>query len=267
MGRETPGRWSVGVDTRSGTSARDAGREPRYVASVTSPATFELRGVTAGPAGSPILHDVDLSVPMEGILAVAGPSGSGKSTLLRLLNRLDDPLAGSVAWRGRDVVEWDPTELRRRVAMVFQRPPIFPGTVFDNLAVASADLDRPGAVAAMDRVGLSPELLDRSAGDLSGGEAQRMSIARALLTEPDVLLADEPTAALDGAARRRIEDLGLAIARSGVPIVWITHDTDQLRRMADHVVVLVDGSVAAFGHLDELDHHVDPTVRQLVGAS
>ena len=93
-----------------------------------------------------------------------------------------------------------------------------------------------------------------------------MSIARALLTDPSVLLADEPTAALDGAARRTVEDLGMEVAGSGVPIVWITHDTDQLRRMADHAVVLIDGEVAAFGHLAELDVHGDRRVRELVGA-
>ena len=93
-----------------------------------------------------------------------------------------------------------------------------------------------------------------------------MSIARALLTEPDVLLADEPTAALDAASRRTIEELGRAIADSGVPIVWITHDTEQLRRLANHVVVLIDGGVAAFGHLHDLDVHDDPIVRELVGA-
>lgn len=233
---------------------------------MTSPATFELRGVSAGPVGSPILHHIDLSVPVDGVLAVAGPSGAGKSTMLRLLNRLDDPLEGSVAWRGRDLREWDPTELRRRVAMIFQKAPIFPGSVFDNFRVAMPDITDERARHVLAHVGLSSELLERSASDLSGGEAQRMSVARALLTDPEVILADEPTAALDGAARRKIEDLGREIAANGVPIVWITHDTDQLRRIADHVVVLIDGGVAAFGHVDELDHHDDPTVRALVGA-
>lgn len=233
---------------------------------VTSPAVFELRGVSAGPADEPILRDVELSVPVEGILAVAGPSGAGKSTLLRLLNRLDDPVAGAVRWQGRDLRDWDPTELRRRVAMIFQKAPLFPGTVRDNFRVALPDVSDERARHVLDHVGLAPELLDRAAVDLSGGEAQRMSLARALLTDPEVVLADEPTAALDGASRRMIEELGRRIVASGVPIVWITHDTDQLRRLADHVVVLLDGGVAAFGHLDDLDRHDDPRVRELVGA-
>lgn len=233
---------------------------------VTAPATFQLRGVSAGPADAPILRAIDLEVPCEGILAVAGPSGAGKSTMLRLLNRLDDPLDGSVCWEGRDVRDLDPTELRRRVAMIFQKAPIFPGTVLDNLRVALPDVAVDRARHVLDHVGLPPALLDRSATDLSGGEAQRMSIARALLTNPDVLLADEPTASLDRRSRHKIEELGRGIADGGVPIVWITHDTEQLRRLADHVVVLIDGGVAAFGHLSDLDHHDDRRIRDLVGA-
>jgi putative ABC transport system ATP-binding protein len=233
---------------------------------VTGPPTFELTEVVAGPPEAPILKGITLQVPCEGILAVAGPSGAGKSTLLRLLNRLDDPVSGSIRLDGRDITDWEPRELRRRVAMIFQSAPIFPGTVFDNFRVALDGLDLERAHHVLDHVGMPRELLDRPADQLSGGEAQRMTIARALLTEPRVLLADEPTAALDGAARRTIEDLARELADSGVPLVWITHDTAQLRRLADHAVVLVDGDVAAFGHLDELDRHDNPRVRELVGA-
>lgn len=238
-----------------------------YGAEVPAPPTFELVDVVAGPSDAPILKGVSLTVPCDGILAVAGPSGSGKSTLLRLLNRLDDPLSGSITWEGRELSEWDPRELRRRVAMVFQKAPIFPGTVMDNFRVAAPEVDQERAHHVLDHVGMPRDLLDRKADRLSGGEAQRMSIARALLTNPAVLLADEPTAALDRVARRTVEDLGMEVAASGVPIVWITHDTAQLRRLADHAVVLIDGEIAAFGHLPELDRHHDERVRELVGAN
>jgi len=223
-------------------------------------------GVSAGPADQPILRDISLSIPVEGILAVAGPSGAGKSTLVRLLNRLDDPVAGTVALEGSDLRDWDPATLRRHVGMVFQKAPVFAGTVHDNLCVADPDVTDERARHVLEHVALPPELLDRPADRLSGGEAQRMSIARALLTRPKVLLADEPTAALDGEARRAVEDLGREIADGGVPIVWITHDTDQLRRLADHVLLLADGQLLAFGHLSELDEHPDPLVRSLIGA-
>lgn len=234
---------------------------------MSSADAFELIGVDAGPvSGQPILRSIDLVVPANGVTVLAGPSGAGKSTLLRLLNRLDDPVAGEVRWRGRALTEWSPTDLRRQVAMVFQRAPIFPGTVLDNLRVAVADVavDRAGHV--LEHVGLNAELLDQAADSLSGGEAQRMCVARALLTDPAVLLADEPTAALDRAARTTVEDLGRMLADTGVAVIWVSHDTDQLRRLADHVIVLADGAVRAVGHLAELDASDDLLVRQSVGA-
>jgi putative ABC transport system ATP-binding protein len=229
--------------------------------------SFELREVVAGPAEAPVLRSVSVDVPCRGVTAVAGPSGAGKSSLLRLLNRLDDPGAGTVVWDGSDLRSWDPVELRRRVGMVFQRPPIFEGTVLENLRVASPGLGRAAAVAALERVALGSELVERNAADLSGGEAQRMCFARAMLTEPVVLLADEPTSSLDAASRRTVESLAADLAAGGTPMVWVSHDVDQLRRLADHVIVLVAGGVAATGTLAELDAHADPLVRELVGAS
>lgn len=234
---------------------------------MSSPDAFELIDVSAGPlAGDPILRSIDLVIPANGVTVLAGPSGAGKSTLLRLLNRLDDPVAGEVRWRGQALTEWAPTELRRQVAMVFQRPPLFAGSVLDNLRVANSGLDVERAGHVLEHVGLDAELLGQDAESLSGGEAQRMCVARALLTEPSVLLADEPTAALDRTARATVEDLGRMLADSGVAVIWVSHDTDQLRRLADHVIVLADGAVRAVGHLSELDASTDPLVRQSVGA-
>ena len=233
---------------------------------MSSSDVFELIGVSAGPADEPILRGLDLTVAANGVTVLAGPSGAGKSTLLRLLNRLDDPVAGEIRWRGRALTEWEPTDLRRQVAMVFQRAPVFPGSVLDNLRVASPEVSADRAEHVLDHVGLPTGLLDHDASTLSGGEAQRMCVARALLTEPAVLLADEPTAALDRAARATVEELGRSLAGSGVAVIWVSHDTDQLRRLADHVIVLADGSVRASGHLDELDVSDDALVRQSVGA-
>ena len=140
---------------------------------MSSPDAFELVGVSAGPvAGDPILRSIDLVIPANGVTVLAGPSGAGKSTLLRLLNRLDDPVAGEIRWRGRALTDWPPTELRRQVAMVFQRPPLFSGTVLDNLRVARADVDAERAGHVLEHVGLDPELLAQEAESLSGGEAR-----------------------------------------------------------------------------------------------
>lgn len=227
---------------------------------------FSLRGVAAGSVDEPILRNIDVDIPNEGVTVVVGPSGSGKSTLLRLLNRLDDPIAGEIFWHGRRLDSMPPHELRRQVGTVFQRPPLFEGSVYDNFRVALPDIDDDRAVHVLEHVGLPAELLHRAAVDLSGGEAQRMCVARALLTRPMAMLADEPTAALDVAARRTIEELARQLADEGTGIIWVSHDTDQLRRLADHVLAIINGQVAAFGHLSELDQSDDPAVRRLVGA-
>jgi putative ABC transport system ATP-binding protein len=227
----------------------------------------ELRDVVAGPPERPILREISVDLPASGVTAIAGPSGAGKSSLLRLLNRLDDPLSGEIRWEGKALTEWKPTALRRQVGMVFQRPPLFPGTVRQNLLVACPDADEARCEQVLDQVQLAPTKLDDAASTLSGGEAQRMCLARALLTEPRVVLADEPTASLDGVARRSIEQLARVLADRGVAVIWVTHDTDQLRRIADHVLALLDGRVACFGHPPELEAHVDPAVRRIVGSS
>lgn len=191
--------------------------------------------------GAAVLDDVDLELGLDGVVAVVGPSGAGKTTLLRLCNRLEVPTAGRVLLDGRDLAGIDPVALRRRVGMIFQQPAVFAGTVEDNLAAAGPSA--LGCAEALARVGLPADLLARRADDLSGGEAQRVCLARALRTEPEVLLMDEPTAALDPRSREVVEDLALDLARGGTPSLWVTHDLDQARRLARHVVVLVEGRV------------------------
>jgi putative ABC transport system ATP-binding protein len=170
--------------------------------------------------------------------------------MLRLCNRLEVPTTGRVLLDGDDVAGLDPLRLRRRVGMVFQRPVVFAGTVADNLAVAVPGESPAGEAragrfrAVLERVGLDPSFLDRTADDLSGGEAQRVCIARALLTDPEVLLMDEPTSALDPAHRLVVEARARALADAGRPVVWVTHDLAQARRLADRTVVLVGGTVA-----------------------
>lgn len=191
--------------------------------------------------GTRVLDGVSLVAERGGITVLAGPSGSGKSTLLRLANRLAVPSAGTVRLDGVDCASLDPRRLRRRLGMVFQRPTPFAGTVGDNLRVARPDLDDGGAVEALSRVGLAAELVDRRADELSGGEAQRMCLARTLLTRPEVVLMDEPTSSLDPDSRLSIERLARGLAHDGLAVVWVTHDLAQARRLADRTVVLLAG--------------------------
>ena len=175
---------------------------------------------------------------------LVGPSGAGKSTVLRLLDRLEVPTSGEVRFRGRALDDLDVLALRRRVGMVFQRPAPFPGTVRDNLLVADPDADEEALTAALHAARLDAAFLDRPADELSGGEAQRMCLARTLVTRPEVLLMDEPTSALDPEATRRLERTARRLAGEGHELVWVTHDLEQAHRLGGEIVVLIDGRVA-----------------------
>src|SRR5690348_1282014 len=162
---------------------------------------FSLRAVEQERVGRRTLCGVDLDLPAREVVALVGPSGAGKTSLLRLLNRLDDPTRGFVEFRGAPITSVPVRELRRRVAFVFQAPVMFPGTVEANLDTARGLCgDHPPPTTAIDALafaGLDESFLDREADRLSGGEKQRVSIARALMTAPEVLLLDEPSSALD----------------------------------------------------------------------
>lgn len=205
-----------------------------------------FRDVSVRFGDKTVLDGVSAAVPEAAVTVLTGPSGAGKTTLLRLCNRLEVPTGGGVLFRGRDVAGMDPLALRRRVGMVFQRPTLFPGTLRANFQVANPDGERAyGPV--LERVGLPAGWLDRRADELSGGEAQRACLARTLLTEPEVLLMDEPTSSLDFAATRVLEDLGRDLARTGITLLWVSHDLEQVGRIADSCVVLMGGRVADDG--------------------
>jgi putative ABC transport system ATP-binding protein len=206
---------------------------------------FEFADVSVRGVGDQWrLHHATGSVPASGITVVVGPSGSGKSTLLRCCNRLEVPASGTVRYRGSDVQDLDVLALRRRVSMVFQRPTPFPGTGRDNLLAADPTIDDARARDVLDRVHLGPDFLDREATELSGGEAQRLCLARSLAVEPEVVLMDEVTSSVDPSARRGLEGLARSLADNGTPILWVTHDLAQARRLADASIVVISGSIA-----------------------
>ena len=213
-----------------------------------------------------VLRGISLDIPATGVTGIIGASGAGKSTLLRLGNRLEVPTAGRILFRGSDVAGLDPLALRRQVGMIFQRPSLFPGSVRDNLLVADPGLDTARAVGLLERADLDAGFLDREAATLSGGEGQRACVARCLATAPEALLADEPTSALDVSARLALERLAGQLARDGVPVVWVSHDLDQVRRIADRVIVLEGGAVRAAGPRDEVLDPIEGELRAVLAA-
>jgi putative ABC transport system ATP-binding protein len=214
---------------------------------------FELDRVTLRRDGKVVLDGLTVGLP-AGASCVAGPSGSGKSTLLRLLNRLVDPESGTVRYRGGDVRERDPLELRREIGLVPQLPALVAGSVEDNIRFAAALGGRdPEVPRLLDLAGLDGSYAERDAARLSVGEQQRAMLARALALEPRVLLLDEPTSALDAAARDVVEATLVHLRRRlDVSTVLVTHDLAQARRLADHVVQLESGRLGGAGAASEL---------------
>ena len=196
--------------------------------------------------GARLIGPVDLFLGGGGVTAVIGPNGSGKTTLLRLMHGLVRAAEGRVAWAA-------PEEAARRArAFVFQRPVMLRRTVAANLSypLRLAGVPRREAAARAQgtaaRLGLEP-LMAQRATTLSGGEAQRAALARALIGEPQVLLADEPTASLDGRSTRAVEGHLTEEAARGTRLILATHDMGQARRMADEVVFLLRGRVHETG--------------------
>ena len=204
--------------------------------------------------GETLVEDVSIEVRAEEVFVVFGPSGSGKTSLLRLLNRLDEPTSGTVYLDGTDYRTIDPRTLRRRVGWVPQSPTLIDGTVAENVAWGPTLRDEPVDTERLhellDRLGLSG-FAERDADDLSGGEAQRVAIARTLFNDPDIVLLDEPASSLDAEAADRVESL-LADAMDAYALtaVLVTHDADRARRLGERGVRLEGGRVQATGGLD-----------------
>jgi putative ABC transport system ATP-binding protein len=194
---------------------------------------FEYRDVRVDGDDGPIVEGFTAVISRVGLTAMVGSSGAGKTTLLRLLNRLDDPDAGQVLLDGKDVRDYDVLQLRRRVQYVGQIPVTFPGTVAENVAMAEPSAD---PVALLERVRLPTTLVERHADALSVGEAQRLSLARALATDPEALLLDEPTSALDTVSKSGVEHLIRSLADGGLTVVLVTHDPRQADQLADAVI-------------------------------
>jgi putative ABC transport system ATP-binding protein len=206
--------------------------------------------------GKRLVDDVSVQIQKGTIVAIVGPSGAGQSSFLRLLNRLDEATSGTVWLEGIDYHTLAPQELRRRVGMVMQSPHLFPGTVAENIRFGprqrGEELPQDTIVRLLERVGLAG-YAERDVSNLSGGEAQRVSLARTLANSPEVLLLDEPTSALDEATQHDVEGLILGIIREqGLTCLLITHNTEQARRVATHVMVLEAGKLVRFGPVEEV---------------
>jgi osmoprotectant transport system ATP-binding protein len=226
--------------------------------------------------GPPLLDGVSFEVREREFLAIVGPSGSGKTTLLRLINRLSDPTSGTVRVNGEDVQAVDAVALRRRIGYVFQGVGLFPHmTVAENIAITPKLLgwdDARIAARIDDLIKLvrldSAKHRERFPTELSGGEGQRVGVARALAAEPKIMLMDEPFGALDPLTRDALgEDYRRLHGELGLTTVMITHDMLEAVLLADRIVVIRDGRMIANGTPDALLNGVqDGYVRDMMAA-
>lgn len=222
---------------------------------------IELRNLEKRYGDTFAVRDLSLRFPPGQVTALLGPSGCGKTTTLRTINRLTAPSGGQVLLAGRDTRELRPEELRRSMGYVIQQIGLFPHlTVAQNVATVPELLrwQRPRTSARVDEllhlVGLPPqEFRDKRPSELSGGQAQRVGVARALAADPPVLLMDEPFGALDPIARERLQDEFLGIQRQlHKTVVMVTHDLDEALRLGDKIALMNAGRLEQFGTPEDL---------------
>ncbi len=242
---------AVGVDVAA--TARQARSEHGARRTSTKDPVFKLEDVTVSYAGKPAVSEVTMDMYRNGITALIGPSGCGKSTLIRCLNRMNDliPSAsvdGRVLYHGEDIYDprIDAVEVRKRIGMVFQKPNPFPKSIYDNIAFGPRILGMQGDMDEIVERALrggalwdeAKDRLDSNAFGMSGGQQQRLCIARCLAVDPDVILMDEPCSALDPISTGKIEDLMLEL-RKDYSIVIVTHNMQQAARVSDMTAFLI----------------------------
>jgi phosphate transport system ATP-binding protein len=238
--RTIPARPAHDVAPHLEVKGRDAGAAPRTH-------IFEATEVEVAYSGKPAITEVSIGLAEHEITALIGPSGCGKSTFLRCLNRMNDlipsaSVTGSIVYHGQDLYasDIDPVSVRKRIGMVFQKPNPFPKSIYDNIAFGPRVIGMKGDMdeiveRALRRAALWDEVKDRlrtNAFGMSGGQQQRLCIARALATQPDVLLMDEPCSALDPISTGKIEELMIEI-KQDYSIVIVTHNMQQAARVSD----------------------------------
>ena len=201
------------------------------------------------------LKEISLQVYEGDFLTVIGPSGAGKSSILMLLNRLEDPQQGEILYRDKPITTYKIPELRQKIGMVFQTYYLFPGTIEDNLKFGPSlrnEWRESIGITLLNQVQLPSSYINKDVSELSGGEKQRVALARTLANQPDLLLLDEPTSALDNRTVECIEKVLVDLVEKGMTIMMVTHDLQQAKRLGQRTVFIKDGKIVEIGLTKEL---------------
>lgn len=230
---------------------------------------IHFQQVTFSSNDKMILKSITGSFPKGKITTLVGPSGAGKTTLLKLCNGLLSPIDGQILIDNQDISTYEPTALRRYVSMALQSAPMIEGTVFDNLALPRTlqgeKLTEQEAIQYLQDIGLDQSFLQRPTNKLSGGQRQKVSIARTLINQSSILLLDEITSALDRQSVQEIETLIATINKKfNVTIIWITHNLQQALTIGHYTWVMMDGELIETGKSSLLNAPKNPRVAEFV---
>ena len=231
----------------------------------------EFKNIGYEIEGSKILNKVNGKIYQGKITTIIGPSGAGKSTLLSFINALNSPTEGDIFIDGHLINEYEAIKLRRKVQLVSQEATMINGTVKDNLelplTLQNRTMTDKEAEGFLKDVDLPISFLNKDSKELSGGEKQKLSLARSLVTKPSVMLLDEVTSALDRSSVEAIESLLTLINKKhDVTMIWITHDVNQAIRMSDYIWVMMNGEVVEIGTSEEIRHTTNKKVKKFIGA-
>ena len=232
---------------------------------------FNLSSVNFSVNGLNIINDISVDINPNDFIVLLGPSGSGKSTLLRLLNGLNSSTSGEIKFHNENILDIDHNELRKKVGMVFQSPVMISGTVKDNLTITQKWEKPPDGFTTqeladiLEKVGLNKDFLNKDAKSLSGGEQQRIALARVLLNKPEVLLLDEPTSNLDPKLAFKILDLvyNLSIELM-LTVVLVTHHHAEMEKYAKTVLFMVGGRIVETGGNEIIKYPKTDTARNFI---
>jgi putative ABC transport system ATP-binding protein len=232
---------------------------------------FKLEHINYTIDGLEILTDISFTVQPSDFVVLLGPSGSGKSTLLRMLNCLNSPTSGSICFNDKSLTDFEITQLRQKVGMVFQSPTMINGTVRENLTMTQKWTKEDNGLAddelieILEHVGLNSAFLDQDARSVSGGEQQRIALARILLNKPEVLLLDEPTANLDPQLAIKILKLVYQLYQDlKLTVILVSHDHQTIKQFAKRVAYLIAGEIIEEGNAEIISNPQTAAARAFI---
>lgn len=210
---------------------------------------LDFQDVSFENDGKTIIKNISISIESGDFISIVGPSGSGKSTFLKLCSHLISPTSGNIIYKGKNVSEYNPTELRKSIAYCFQTPYLFGDNVMENIifpfSIRNAKLDHKRVDDLFSEFNINIDFLNENVNKLSGGEKQRIALIRSLLFKPDMLLLDEITSALDMDNTKVVENIVMSLNIEGITVLWITHNPEQSRKYANKLLSIEAGELKA----------------------